>query len=165
MGSNFRCVSLEQNKIFVKRKLIEGTRITTNPRLNFTVIVNPNSGPGTTAYPDSAYIAGVKQLNTYPNVQTVGYVHISYTARPIADVLKDVSIYSGWNTPSVKNNVNRGALAVNGIFFDETPNNYNTSTWTYLNTINAAVKSATGILGAKTVRVLTESHKHELIEF
>ena len=45
--------------------------------MDFIVIINPDSGPGNDSYPAADFVAGIKQLNSYSNVQTVGYVRMS----------------------------------------------------------------------------------------
>lgn len=50
------------------------SNISANPTENFTIVVNPSSGPGSTQYPNSDYVAGIAQLNSYSNVQILGYV-------------------------------------------------------------------------------------------
>ena len=47
--------------------------------------------------------------------------------------------------------VNKTALAMRGIFFDEAPHEYDPDTVDYMSTINKAAKDATGILPPKTV--------------
>jgi len=50
-------------------------------------IINPNSGPGTG--PDSSYNSYMAKLNA-AGVEMIGYVHTSYGARAIADVMADI---------------------------------------------------------------------------
>ncbi|KAF8910526.1 Spherulation-specific family 4 [Gymnopilus junonius] len=120
------------------------TSISANPSLTFQVVVNPNSGPGDTQYPNSDYVAALVQLNSYPNVQTLGYVHTSWAARSIADVEAEVDIYAGWAGYT-------GAdIHVDGIFFDEAVAEYNTSTLNYINSISAHARSQLGA-GRQTV--------------
>lgn len=130
--------------------LTERASFTAHPELNFTVIVNPQSGPGTSPLPSSQYSFQVQQLNTYPNVQKVGYVRTGYATRNITDVLQDVATYSGW--PS-----NSSALAMDGIFFDEIPSEYSTEMANYLTTINKAVKDSPGLEPNRTVRAHLDS--------
>ncbi|TID22310.1 putative coatomer subunit alpha [Venturia nashicola] len=120
-----------------------------HPRLNFTIIVNPNSGPGTDLYPDVDYISKIEKLNALPNARTLGYVHISYAQRDIQSVLKDVAIYSGW----AKGNLDASTpgFAVQGIFVDEVPTAYSPEVAEYLKTVNLAIKNSPGILGKKLI--------------
>ena len=114
------------------------TSITSNPSLSFHVVVNPNSGPGDTQFPNTDYVAAVAQLNSYSNVQTLGYVHTSWAARSIADVEADVDIYAGWAGYS-------GAdIHMDGIFFDEAVAEYNTTTAAYISEISAHARSKLG---------------------
>lgn len=80
----------------------------------FTVIVNPDSGPGTTAAPNDDYVYAVTKLNKYANVQTIGYFHIEYGNRSIADVENDIKLYAGWKTYNTN-------IALDGYFIDEFP--------------------------------------------
>jgi hypothetical protein len=128
------------------KRVAHNRRVTINTRMNFTVIVNPDTGPGSAALPTQDYITQIQKLNTYPNVQTVGYVRTNWTNRNIDDVLRDVGVYSGWAANSTD-------LAVHGIFFDETPNEFSQSAVDYLRTINIAVKGAAGLLGNRTVNM------------
>jgi hypothetical protein len=109
------------------------------------LVLNPHDGPGTTEYPEDGYITGIQRLNTYPNVRTIGYVRTTYATRNITAVLEDVSHYSDWASNADAN------IAVHGIFFDEAPYEYTAEIAEYLNTIDQAVKSATGIQSNKTV--------------
>ncbi|KAL3459624.1 Spherulation-specific family 4 [Aspergillus heterothallicus] len=118
--------------------------ILTHPELEFLVVVNPQSGPGDSASPDEAYQQAIRQLDTYPNVQKVGYVRTGYAERNITEVLADISTYSGWQAQSAQ-------LAMEGIFFDEAPHQYAADTVEYMNRINQAVKNATGLTGERTV--------------
>lgn len=122
-----------------------------HPHQRFIVIVNPNSGPGDSEYPDDEYTVQIKKLNAYANVQTVGYVRTDYGKRPIDDVLGDVDKYASWTWKTPE-------LAMHGIFFDESPHWYETQheyaeAGRFVKTINQAVKSARGILSDKMVRM------------
>ncbi|KAL2832338.1 Spherulation-specific family 4 [Aspergillus pseudoustus] len=118
--------------------------ILTHPELEFLVIVNPQSGPGNGSLPDERYQQAIRQLDTYPNVQKVGYVRTGYAERNISDVLSDIETYSGWESQSA-------SLAMSGVFFDEAPHQYEAATVDYLNRINSAVKNATGLTGDRTI--------------
>ncbi|KAL4811815.1 Spherulation-specific family 4 [Aspergillus spinulosporus] len=118
--------------------------IAAHPDLQFLVVINPSSGPGNSSTPDEAYQIAIRQLNTYANVQKIGYVRTNYAQRNVSEVLADISTYSGWPSQSAD-------LAVTGIFFDESPHQYAAETVEYLERINAAVVHASGIEGAKTI--------------
>lgn len=89
--------------------------ISSHPDIPFRVIVNPDSGPGDDQWPDSTYFAGIEKLNSYSNVQLLGYVHTSYTAEDAADVQANVTAYSTWASKGNQN------TTLSGIFFDEAP--------------------------------------------
>jgi hypothetical protein len=118
--------------------------VTNYPNLNFTVIINPSSGPGNSSQPSPQYAHQIQRLNAYPNVRTVGYVRTGYASRNLSTVLQEVGIYSGWAAQSP-------TLAMHGIFFDEVPSEYATSAAEYLATINAAAKNASGLRLDRTV--------------
>lgn len=113
--------------------------------MNFTVIVNPDDGPGSNDLPDANYVTAIKTLNASPNVQVIGYVHTSYATRAAEQVIADVVRYASWP-------LNSPGLHVDGIFFDEAPHAYSNDTAAYLSRIDNAVKTADGIQGTKTVR-------------
>lgn len=100
--------------------------IASNPKPIFQIIINPNNGPGSGQYPSSEYIAAIKKLRTYSNVQILGYVYISYCSRPIAAVQSDISKYAGWSSANI---------GLNGIFIDEAPESYTAPDFSYLTTV------------------------------
>lgn len=122
--------------------------MTNYPNLNFTIIINPSSGPGNGSQPSPQYAHQIQRLNAYPNVRTVGYVRTGYASRNLTTVLQEVGIYSGWAAVSP-------SLAMHGIFFDEVPSEYTTSAAEYLVTINAAAKNASGLRTDRTVSNLS----------
>ena len=142
---------------FIKRKTPDGFqktkadglfRITSHPKVNFTVVINPDSGPGSSQYPNQDYSPQIQKLNAYPNVRTIGYVRTGYATRNITAVLEDVVTYAGWAGHTTV----RG-IGVHGIFFDEVAYEYSSEIATYLKTINQGVKNATGLLTEKLVRI------------
>lgn len=124
--------------------------VSRRPDLNFTVIVNPSSGPGSSPYPDVHYDAAIRRLNSYPNIETVGYVRTGYATRNLSDVTAEVAVYSGWFS-------NASALAMHGIFFDEAPHEYSPEAVEFLRAADSFVKSAPGLQGRKTVRLSLSS--------
>ncbi|KAJ6115378.1 hypothetical protein N7486_001156 [Penicillium sp. IBT 16267x] len=111
--------------------------ISTHPELDFVIIVNPSSGPGSST-PSTQYATAVRRLDTYSNVQKVGYVPTQYANRNITAVLEDVAMYANWTATST-------ALGMDGIFFDEMPYDWNSTKAEYLSQINEAVKNSSGI--------------------
>ena len=90
--------------------------IASTSTVHWQVIVNPNSGPGpVNSYPSSDYIAAISKLNSYKNVETIGYVRTNYTNRSYDKVIADVQTYAHWATYKAAN------ISVHGIFFDEAP--------------------------------------------
>jgi hypothetical protein len=70
-------------------------------------IMNPGSGPGASANPD--YTRAISQCHTRRH-RVIGYVSTSYGSRPLAAVRADLASYRRWYP------------ALDGIFFDEMPN-------------------------------------------
>jgi hypothetical protein len=123
--------------------------ISSNPNLQFVVIVNPNSGPGAPPWwPNADYVREIPKLNSYANVQTVGYIRTTYCKRPIEEVLADIGTYARWYQEEGV----RG-LGVSGIFFDETTNMYSEEIKEYLDAISLHVKETQGILGGRLVGI------------
>jgi hypothetical protein len=103
--------------------------INNNPKISFTIIINPSSGPGTTEFPDESYIIGVAELNSFQNVRLLGYVPLDYGKRDISAVKKDIDIYAGWKAYQEK------SIGVRGIFFDESPSIYEKESFAYLEAV------------------------------
>lgn len=68
-------------------------------------------------------------------MRVLGYVYTSYGKRNASEVRKDIQTYADWPTNSSDPN-----LAVRGIFFDETPQQYEAQTLTYLQGLTDFVK-------------------------
>ena len=82
--------------------------------MNYTVIVNPCSGPCLNSLPEQPYIDEIPKLSKYPNIRKLGYVATNYTEKSIDTVLAEIHQYSLW--PSLMNDTR---MNVDGIFFDE----------------------------------------------
>lgn len=119
-------------------------RVIEKPNLDFVIIINPSSGPGSSQYPDEQYTAALHQLATYPNVKKAGYVRTEYATRNVSDVISEVNVYAGWASKGP-------AFAMDGIFFDESPHQYSKEAVEFMLKASQSVKSATGLQGAKTV--------------
>jgi len=112
----------------------------TNPKLNFSVIINPCSGPCVNTLPPSQYLAELPRLKDYPNIRTLGYVATNYTNKPIDDLLLEIRTYNYWTTT-----LNNSKVGVDGIFFDETPGPYHWQKHDYLAVATKEVKSSSGL--------------------
>ncbi|KAJ5380679.1 Spherulation-specific family 4 [Penicillium cataractarum] len=110
--------------------------ISSHPNIEFQVIVNPDSGPGDTSYPDENLITGVSTLNSYDNVQVIGYIPTNYAERAQAEVNSQIAAYSGWSSYKAKN------ISVSGIFFDEAPRTNDNTTISYMQSISTTAKSS-----------------------
>ena len=120
-------------------KLTHLDRIASHPGLNFTVVVNPASGPGNGVGPDANYTREIPRLNAYANVRTVGYVSTDYAKRNLSLVLRDISTYSAWSE-----NATFPGLGMHGIFLDETSSQYEPASAQFYETIASAVRSEAG---------------------
>lgn len=117
------------------------------PSLQFTVIVNPNSGPGDWPNPD--YAAAIAQLNALSNVQTVGYVDTAQVNVPggpytIERIGNDIATYAARSRD--ESNVN-----LQGIFFDDVDNVYSDSVELLLEEAVNQTKAAEGLGNPRTV--------------
>ena len=98
--------------------------IAANKNVQWQIIVNPNSGPGTYP-PDANYIAAISKLNSYPNVVNVGYVATGYTRVSYESLTAQIDVYARWASyPDAD-------IAVAGIFFDEVSNTATEEVYTY----------------------------------
>ena len=99
------------------------------PNVQWQVIVNPGSGPGTTGCPnDTNYTDGISILNGYTNVVTLGYVDTNYTNRAYSAVIQDINTYASWrncNEPGYN-------VSIDGIFFDRVSNTASSAVFTYM---------------------------------
>ncbi|KAM0805439.1 Spherulation-specific family 4 [Usnea florida] len=102
------------------------------PSVQWQVIINPNSGPGTTmSYPSNPdYLAGIAQMNSKPNVQTLGYVDTGAgTKKSTQAVESEVAVYASWASYT-------GAdIAIRGIYFDDVSNQDDQSVYDYMSAI------------------------------
>lgn len=132
----------------MEESIAEYSRISNHTDVNFTVVVNPGSGPGPNALPDGNYTREIPKLARHPNVRLLGYVPTTYTKRNISLVRKDIETYAAWPT-----NSSNPDLAVRGIFFDETPQQYDERALAYLQNLTTFVKEMDGLGPDNFVRV------------
>jgi hypothetical protein len=123
---------------YLQSELTQCCRITTHPGTTFLTVINPGSGPGPEALPDANYLREIPKLNTYSNVKTLGYVSTAYTKRDLELVQKDIRTYSAWQTQAVQ------GLSVKGIFFDETPSQWDAQTAEFLRLAHREAREAKG---------------------
>ena len=98
------------------------------PDLTFQVIVNPNSGPGVSPgqVPDSNWITALSYLNTFDNVEMIGYVHTDYATRNMTEVEQEIQTYAEWAL------YQDADIALNGSFFDEAPDDNSSGSLGYM---------------------------------
>ncbi|KAK1764980.1 Spherulation-specific family 4-domain-containing protein [Phialemonium atrogriseum] len=90
--------------------------IEANPGVQWRVVINPANGPGPTFQPgnnDENYIDGTAKFNTYPSVETIGYVRTDYGQSPVSEVKANITAWANWATYATAD------ISVKGIFFDE----------------------------------------------
>ncbi|KAH7398537.1 Spherulation-specific family 4-domain-containing protein [Pyrenochaeta sp. MPI-SDFR-AT-0127] len=112
--------------------------------VKFTIIINPDNGPGSTVRPSEDYISVVKALNVYPNVQTLGYISTEGGNRDNETVRYEIARYAGWSNVS-------DTLSLDGIYFDQTPFKDEENARVYLKNISATVRHSEGFRGAPMV--------------
>ncbi|OQD81058.1 hypothetical protein PENANT_c030G05378 [Penicillium antarcticum] len=106
-----------------------------HPSTVFYLIVNPQSGPGPSAFPQEVLTTAIAKLNSYGNAKLLGYISTVYGNRAIADVQREVGVYSNWASYKGKN------IAVDGIFFDEGSDGSDASKLDYYQHISKTAKS------------------------
>ncbi|KAJ4379863.1 hypothetical protein N0V86_005047 [Didymella sp. IMI 355093] len=111
--------------------------------VKFTVIINPDNGPGNGTRPSVEYIDVLNALEVYPHVQTLGYIRTDRGTRDNATVRAEIATYSGWSKFQ--------DLRLNGIFFDQTPYRDEGHANEYLRNISATVRHSKGFLEPKLV--------------
>ncbi|KAF9262910.1 hypothetical protein L218DRAFT_959743 [Marasmius fiardii PR-910] len=86
--------------------------IQAHPTQPFYLVINPDSGPGSTSQPNSDWTGCIPQLKSASsNVKVLGYVHTSSGSQSQTAVVANITKYAGWSA----------AYRVDGIFFDESP--------------------------------------------
>ena len=120
------------------------------PTVSFTIIVNPDSGPGSSPGPDSDYAPALARLNSYQNARVIGYVHTSYGSQSASALNANVTHWQNWNNyAQTAGNQN---TTISGIFFDETSTA--NSKVTYMNNAAAFAKSTLKPSGGATPYVV-----------
>ncbi|KIJ45988.1 hypothetical protein M422DRAFT_165608 [Sphaerobolus stellatus SS14] len=84
------------------------TAVQTYTDLPFYIVVNPNSGPGSTATPDTNY-QGCIPLLRHSNVKILGYIPTTFGSRAPSAIVSDANTYFNWGS----------AYKPDGLFFDE----------------------------------------------
>jgi hypothetical protein len=117
--------------------------------VNFTVVINPFNGPGLDAIPDLCYQREIPILASFDNVYVVGYIHTSYASRDMGQLRKEIETYSQWKESS-----GVPGLAVEGLFVDEVPWQYDVKVASYLQNITASVGQNKGFGSRSKVSML-----------
>jgi hypothetical protein len=90
--------------------------------------------------PDANYTREIPNLRQYDNVRLLGYVATTWANRNISLVRQDIQTYAAW--PSQSSN---SSLAVNGIFFDETPQQFDANALAFYQELTTLVKQSKGL--------------------
>jgi len=104
--------------------------ISSNPDVAFTVVVNPDSGPGGTS-PNSDYTPALQQLNSYSNVQTIGYIDSQYGAQDASALEAEVDEYAAWPED----------VRPTGVFWDDVTQSDESGSWEILQTASEYAQS------------------------
>jgi hypothetical protein len=94
-----------------------------NPNVPIVVVVNPDSGPGSSE--SASFLSGIQSLQA-AGVTVIGYVWSDYAGASLSSLESQVSEYRSWYN-------------VNGIFFDGMSNSASTSS--YYSSLNSYVMS------------------------
>lgn len=105
--------------------------VAAHPKVQFQIVVNPNSGPGAGPLPDSNYIPAIAKLNAYPNVKTLGYVDTSYTNRAYSAVIADINTYANWSSYKHAN------ISMAGIFLDDVTDSTSKAAHQYMRNVSS----------------------------
>ena len=128
--------------------------ISAHPKIQFDVVVNPNSGPGVPNGPptDPNIIASISKLNAFANVHTLGYVLTGHGSRDLAAITADVNTYASWNSISPSSSTSdvrysnsssaRPPLHIGGIYFDESSNAPDIAMYNFYSSIASRARSA-----------------------
>ena len=106
------------------------------PGVQWQIVVNPNSGPGTSSYPsDPNIIGGLAKLNSYSNVNTVGYVDTAHGQKDVSSVNAETDVYASWAGYSAN-------ISIGGIYFDDVSSEESSSMYSYYETVAAHARSS-----------------------
>ncbi|GAB1196845.1 hypothetical protein APSETT444_006123 [Aspergillus pseudonomiae] len=114
--------------------------ILANPDVQFTIIINPDNGPGSNTPSDTNFLTAVPRLASYSNALVLGYVSTQKGTRDISEVEQDIQTYASWPSASGKS-----SFAVHGIFLDEAATDYSAETVTYYTNLASTIRQSTGL--------------------
>ncbi|GAB7343678.1 hypothetical protein MBLNU457_1665t1 [Dothideomycetes sp. NU457] len=100
--------------------------IATHPEVSYLIIINPSSGPGSDTYPDSNSIAAIAQLNSFPNVNLIGYIDTRDTSTALQTIFSNIDKYANWAS------YEQSDIALRGIFFDDMSSSDNATVYEYM---------------------------------
>jgi hypothetical protein len=84
--------------------------------------------------PETPYQIEVPKLDQYANIKTLGYVATNYTNKPLDNLIQEIHTYANWTQMMGEK------VALDGIFFDETPGTYDWRWYDYLKLAGEEVK-------------------------
>ncbi|OGM48874.1 spherulin 4-like cell surface protein [Aspergillus bombycis] len=114
--------------------------ILANPDVQFTIIINPDNGPGSSTASDTNFLTAVPRLASYSNALVLGYVSTQKGTRDISEVEQDIQTYASWPSASGKS-----SFAVHGIFLDEAATDYSADTVTYYTNLASTIRQSDGL--------------------
>jgi hypothetical protein len=108
--------------------------------VDFIIVINPASGPGTSPLPDPNYTREIVRLNGFANVRTIGYVAVDYGRKDYKQTVAEITQYASWSSQNPR-------MAMQGIFLDESPQIADSHNTTFLDQVRANVKSQRALSG------------------
>lgn len=99
--------------------------------------MNPDTGPGSGAWPSAEYLSAMKVLHRHQNVQALGYIETAGGSRNPSLIRAEIDLYAGWFNRSTE-------LGLHGIYFDHTPAKSDNYTQSYLANISNIVRQTEG---------------------
>lgn len=96
-------------------------RLEANPKVNFTIVINPANGPENTTALDSSWKTTLERLNKLPNTRPIGYINTELGLRSIGEVLAEATEYATWSYPDAN-----GTYGLTGVYYDRVAANRTT---------------------------------------
>jgi len=125
-------------------------RIEAHPSVEFIIVINPASGPGSSPLPDANFTREISRLNEFSNVRTIGYVAVDYGRKPLETAFQEIAQYGTWTSQNQK-------LSMQGIFLDESPQLADPHNTTFLQKVRQNVKTARYLSGGLLGTLLRSS--------
>ncbi|EDU45689.1 conserved hypothetical protein [Pyrenophora tritici-repentis Pt-1C-BFP] len=76
------------------------------PETTFTVVINPENGPGSTVWPTAEYIDAIESLSKYENIRILGYIDTDGGKRDNATIRQEIAVTPlGWKGHEVHSSI------------------------------------------------------------